>query len=269
MSNQVDGQYLSLIKRILDDGEMMDTRNGKRLVVWGHQLRFHLQDGFPILTTKQVWWKGVVSELKWFLSGDTDVRTLQKQGVHIWDKNALEDGTIGPGYGYQWRNWDGSGIDQIKKLSWDLKHIPTSTRMVVMAWNPRVLREVSLPPCHFAFQAHSNGTNLALQVSMRSSDAALGLPFNIASYALLTHILGKMTNLRPTQLIMDLGNIHLYEPHIHPIQQQLNRKPYPLPGLSLGVEDGCSLEEILAMPLSRFQLSNYQHHSTIDMPLIA
>lgn len=256
-------QYLALGQRVLDEGRWIRIGDTNRLTIYGAQMEFNLQLGFPIVTTKRVWWRGVVEELLWFLNGSTDVTELQKVGVHIWDANAKPDGTIGDSYGKQWRDWD--GYDQIAGCIEMLQRRPKSTRNVVMAWNPPDIEKMALPPCHFAFQALSDGQNLTLLASLRSSDLAVGLPFNISSYALLTHILAERTGLRAESLIMQLSHVHVYEQHVSSLRQQLQREPYPLPEL---VIDGELTPDLKGMKSEQFKLPDYVCHPAIQYEMV-
>lgn len=224
-------QYLNLVQRILAEGEMVKTRNGNRLTIYGAQLRFDLRRGFPLLTTKKLNFNYIMGELAWFLRGQTDTKLLHEWGIPIWDANADENGQLGPVYGYQWRNFDGAGYDQIGESLAMLRKSPASTRNVVTAWNPLQMPLMKLPPCHFAFQVHSTKTAVTLQASQRSVDTLLGLPFNIASYAILTHIYANLAGREAKELIMDLGNVHIYEEHIPNALVQLGREPKSLPKL--------------------------------------
>lgn len=258
-------QYLELGQRILDEGRWIRIGDTNRLTIYGAQMVFNLDEGFPIVTTKRVWWRGVVEELLWFLNGSTDVTELQKVGVHFWDANAKPDGTIGDSYGAQWRNWNGEGYDQIARCIEMLRLRPKATRNVVMAWNPTKIDKTALPPCHFSFQALSDHHNLSLCVSMRSVDFAVGLPFNIASYALLCHILAKRAVLRPESLIMQLSHVHVYEQHVDALRKQLRHEPYPLPEL---VIDGELTSDLKGMHSGQFRLDGYANHGPIQYDMV-
>lgn len=258
-------QYLDLGNRIISTGKWINIGDTRRLTVFGAQMEFDLGEGFPIATTKRVWWRGVVEELLWFLNGSTSVKDLQAVGVHIWDANALPDGTIGDAYGAQWRNWDSSGYDQIANCVQMLRKRPRSTRNVVVAWNPRKIGKMALPPCHFSFQCLSDSKGLTLLATMRSTDHAVGLPFNIASYALLTHILAKAVGLVPERLIMQLGHVHMYEQHIEPWHVQAQREPLPLPTLHIDEE---LTPDLRGMQSSQFVLRDYRHHPGIAYEMI-
>jgi len=256
---------LELGQRILDNGRWIRIGHTNRLTVFGAQMEFDLNDGFPIVTTKRVWWRGVVEELLWFLNGSTDVRELQKVGVHIWDANALPDGTIGDSYGAQWRNWNGEGYDQIQRCIEMLEKRPKATRNVVMAWNPTKVDKTALPPCHHSFQCLSDGKYLTLLVSMRSTDYVVGLPFNLSSYALLTHILAKRTGLKPATLIMQLSHVHIYEQHVDAFRQQLENVPLPLPTLQI---EGELTPDLKGMKSNQFKLPDYASLPAIQYEMV-
>lgn len=258
-------QYLELGQKVLDRGQWIRIGETERLTTYGGELRFDFWEGFPMVTTKDTWWKGIVGELIWFLNGSTDVKELQAAGIHIWDANARPDGTIGDSYGRQWRNWGGTGLDQIAKCIDLLERRPKSTRNVVLAWNPAEVENTALPPCHFSFQCLSDGYGLTLNVTMRSSDIALGLPYNIASYALLTHILAKRTGLIPNSLIMQLGHVHLYKQHFNTFKHQLGLAPCPLPELRI---EGELTPDLKGLRARQFILDNYQHHPALKYEMV-
>ena len=230
-------QYLDLMQRVLDTGARQADRTGTGTVsVFGHQMRFNLSEGFPALTTKRLHLKSIIVELLWFLRGDTNVRWLQEQGVSIWDEWADADGELGPVYGKQWRDWaaaDGRHIDQITGLIEQLRTEPHSRRMIVSAWNPGDLHAMALAPCHCLFQCHVAGGRLSLQLYQRSADIFLGVPFNIASYALLTHLLAEQAGLEVGEFIWTGGDCHLYLNHLEQARLQLGRTPGPLPRLEI------------------------------------
>ena len=259
-------QYHTLMERILEEGEDLETRNGYRRTIYGHQMSFNLTNGFPAVTTKVLFFEKVVWELIWFLEGRTDLAFLHAHDVHIWDQNARGD-YAGPIYGEQWRSFGGDKMfDQIKYAIRLLHDEPTSTRNVVSAWNPEAAWLKSyLPPCHTLFQVHSNGKRLSLQVYMRSVDVALGLPFNIASYALLAHLLAIVSGQAPHRLIFSLGNAHLYRQHVGKARMQLTRQPYPLPTLEI---TGPVSPDLRGLDASQFKLINYQYHPYINYELI-
>jgi len=229
--------YLNLLQLILDEGVEQRDRTGiGTRSVFGHQMRFDLSDGFPLLTTKKLHIRSILIELLWFLKGDTSVRWLQENKVRIWDEWADESGELGPVYGKQWRHWqgpDGSEIDQIANLVDLIKRDPASRRQIVTAWNPAEIHLMALAPCHCLFQTQVAGGKLHLQLYQRSADAFLGLPFNIASYALLTHMLAQQANLEPGTFVWTGGDCHLYANHLDQAREQLAREPRPLPKLTL------------------------------------
>jgi thymidylate synthase len=229
--------YLDLLRRVLEDGTQKSDRTGTgTLSVFGHQMRFDLTEGFPLVTTKRVHWKSVVHELLWFLKGDTNVRYLQDNGVSIWDEWADSAGDLGPVYGKQWRAWetaDGRVIDQVASVVDEIRRNPDSRRLVVSAWNPGDLSAMALPPCHCLFQFHVAEGRLSCQLYQRSGDVFLGVPFNVASYALLTHMIAHVTGLQPGEFVHSLGDAHLYLNHLDQAREQLTREPRPLPRLRL------------------------------------
>ncbi len=230
-------QYLALVNHVLEHGELRKNRTGiDTLGVFGYQMRFDLAQGFPLLTTKKLHWKSIVYELLWFLRGDTNVRYLNKHGVHIWDEWASEDGNLGPIYGAQWRSWkgsDGRSIDQLSEVVRLIRTDPASRRLIVSAWNVSQLEEMALPPCHVLFQFYVSNGRLSCQLYQRSADIFLGVPFNIASYALLTHLVAATVGLQVGEFIHTLGDAHIYVTHLDAIKQQSRRTPYPLPNIEL------------------------------------
>jgi thymidylate synthase len=230
-------QYHDLLGRILDEGVRKDDRTGTgTLSVFGHQMRFDLQDGFPLVTTKRLHLKSIVHELLWFLKGDTNVGYLRENGVTIWDEWADQNGDLGPVYGKQWRSWakpDGGAVDQIAWVLDEIRRNPDSRRLVVTAWNPADLDRMALAPCHCLFQFYVAQGRLSCQLYQRSADVFLGVPFNIASYALLTHMMAQATGLRPGDFVHTLGDAHLYVNHLEQARLQLTRTPRPLPRLRL------------------------------------
>lgn len=258
-------QYIELGNRIINEGQWITIGDTRRLTVFGAQLDFDLTQGFPIVTTKKVWWRGIVEELIWFLNGSTNVKDLQDVGVHIWDANARPDGTIGDSYGAQWRNWNGEGYDQIANCIKMLRSRPKSTRNVVMAWNPEKIGNMALPPCHFSFQCLSDGRGLTLLASMRSTDFCLGLSYNVASYALLAHMLAMVSGLKPERLIMQLSHVHIYEQHSSGWATQSQRELLPLPSLSI---QGVLPNDLKGLKSSQFSLINYQHHPSVDYEMV-
>ena len=230
-------QYLDLLDEVLREGTVKEDRTGTgTLSVFGRQLRFDLDQGFPLLTTKQLHLKSIIHELLWFLSGDTNVRYLQEHGVRIWNEWADERGDLGHVYGYQWRSWpdyDGGSIDQIATIVDDIRRTPDSRRLIVSAWNVADLPRMNLPPCHLLFQFYVADGRLSLQLYQRSADLFLGVPFNIASYALLLQMTAQVTGLRPGDFILTLGDAHIYRNHLDQVHLQLSRSPRPLPRMEL------------------------------------
>jgi thymidylate synthase len=230
-------QYLDLLQHVLENGIRKDDRTGTgTLSVFGHQMRFDLEDGFPLVTTKKLHLRSIVHELLWFLAGDTNVRYLNEHGVTIWDEWADEKGGLGPIYGRQWRSWptpDGGAIDQIAWVEQEIARNPDSRRLIVTAWNPAEIGAMALPPCHCLFQFYVAEGRLSCQLYQRSADIFLGVPFNIASYALLTMMMAQVTDLKPGELIHTLGDAHLYLNHVEQAREQLRRTPRPLPRMRL------------------------------------
>ncbi len=230
-------QYLDLLNRILDEGTLKEDRTGTgTLSVFGHQMRFDLAEGFPLLTTKKLHLKSIIHELLWFLQGDTNVKYLQDNGVRIWNEWADPDGNLGHIYGYQWRSWpdyDGGFIDQIQEALDAIRHTPDSRRIIVSAWNVADLKNMNLPPCHAFFQLYVADGHLSLQLYQRSADTFLGVPFNIASYALLLMMVAQVTGLKPGHFVHTLGDTHIYRNHMEQVQLQLTRTPRPLPRMVL------------------------------------
>jgi thymidylate synthase len=256
-------QYLDLLELVLKTGVEKHDRTGTgTLSVFGHQARYDLAAGFPLLTTKKLFTKAIILELLWFLKGDTNVRWLQERGVTIWDEWADAHGELGPVYGHQWRSWptpDGGAIDQITNLVRDIRSNPDSRRLIVTAWNPADVPKMALPPCHCLFQFYVANGKLSCQLYQRSADIFLGVPFNIASYALLTMMLAQVTGLKPGEFVHTLGDAHLYLNHLDQAREQLTRKPYALPKMHLNPE----VKDIFAFTLEDFRLEGYQAHPTI------
>jgi thymidylate synthase len=256
-------QYHELMERVLREGLQKRDRTGTgTLSVFGHQMRFNLADGFPLLTTKKLHLKSIVYELLWFLRGDTNVRYLQEHGVRIWDEWADAAGELGPVYGQQWRSWpnpDGGTIDQIAQLVGDIRRNPDSRRLIVTAWNPADVPKMALPPCHCLFQFYVGDGRLSCQLYQRSADIFLGVPFNIASYALLTMMVAQVTGLKPGEFIHTFGDAHLYLNHLEQAREQLTRKPYPLPTMTLNP----AVKDIFGFTFEDFALENYQAHPHI------
>ena len=252
--------YLDLLKDIIENGHDKEDRTGTGTrSVFGRSMRFDLSQGFPLLTTKRMFLKGVISELLWFVKGDTNIEFLHDNGVHIWDEWADEKGELGPIYGAQWRNWDNLGIDQLKKLVDDIKNTPDSRRLIVSAWNPTQLDDMALPPCHMMYQCYVQDGKLSLMMYQRSGDMFLGVPFNIASYALLTMMLAQVCGLEVGDYIHVLGDAHIYKNHFAQVKEQLSREPYPLPKMVLNP----AVREIDGFTLKDFTLEGYQYHPAI------
>ncbi|MGD0143709.1 MAG: thymidylate synthase [Rhizomicrobium sp.] len=256
-------QYHDLMETVLTRGAEKRDRTGTgTLSVFGHQMRFDLAEGFPLVTTKKLFTKAIVHELLWFLKGDTNIAYLKEHGVSIWDEWADAAGELGPVYGQQWRSWPdghGSTIDQIANLIADIKRNPDSRRLIVTAWNPADVPKMALPPCHCLFQFYVANGKLSCQLYQRSADIFLGVPFNIASYALLTLMVAQVTGLKPGEFIHALGDAHLYLNHLDQAREQLARKPYPLPHMRLNPE----VKDIFAFRYGDFTLENYQAHPHI------
>ena len=233
-------QYLDLMRRILDTGTAKTDRTGTgTLSVFGHQMRFDLADGFPLVTTKKIHLKSVIHELLWFIAGDTNIAYLKKNGVSIWDDWADENGDLGPVYGAQWRSWptaDGGTIDQLRQVLEQIRSKPDSRRLMVTAWNPAEVDKMALPPCHCLFQFYVADGRLSCQLYQRSADIFLGVPFNIASYALLTMMVAQVSGLKPGDFVHTFGDAHLYLNHVEQARLQLSREPRPLPRLTLNPE---------------------------------
>jgi len=250
-------QYLNLLNRILTEGTQKGDRTGTgTLSIFGHQMRFDLHDGFPLLTTKKLHLKSIIYELLWFLRGDTNVRYLQEHGVRIWNEWADENGELGPVYGHQWRSWPdykGGTIDQIKNVVDMIKHNPDSRRMLVTAWNPAEVEDMALPPCHCLFQFYVADGRLSLQLYQRSADSFLGVPFNIASYALLLQMIAQVTGLEAGEFIHTTGDTHLYLNHLEQAKLQLTREPRPLPKMKINPD----VKDIFDFKYEDFELIGY------------
>lgn len=256
-------QYLDLLTHLLESGDDRPDRTGTgTLSRFGYQMRFNLEEGFPVITTKKVHLKSIIHELLWFLKGDTNVKYLQDNGVKIWNDWAGEDGELGPVYGHQWRSWsapDGREIDQISQLIDQIKTKPSSRRLIVSAWNVGDLDKMKLPPCHLLFQFYVNDGKLSCQLYQRSADVFLGVPFNIASYALLTMMVAQVTGLKPGDFVHTFGDAHIYNNHLEQVRLQLTREPYPLPQMKINPE----VKSIFEFKFSDFELVNYQAHPHI------
>jgi thymidylate synthase len=272
--------YLDLLQHILDHGTRKSDRTGTgTLSQFGYQLRFDLSSGFPAVTTKKLHFKSIIHELLWFLNGDTNIRYLNENGVRIWDEWATEDGELGPVYGAQWRNWvaaDGRRIDQISQLLEDIRQRPDSRRHIVTAWNPALLPDESssprdnaaaglqaLPPCHTMFQFHVADGRLSCQLYQRSADVFLGVPFNIASYSLLTMMVAQVVGLEPGDFVHTFGDVHIYLNHLEQVNTQLSREPYPLPTMKINPDR----TDLFSFRYEDFELLNYQYHPVIRAPI--
>ena len=256
-------QYLDLLNRILTEGTEKKDRTGTGTIsVFGHQMRFNLEEGFPLLTTKKLHLKSIIHELLWFLQGDTNVKYLQENGVRIWNEWADENGDLGHIYGYQWRSWPdykGGHIDQIKEVVETIKNNPDSRRIIVSAWNVADIENMNLPPCHAFFQFYVADGRLSLQLYQRSADSFLGVPFNIASYALLLMMMAQITGLKAGDFVHTLGDTHIYSNHLEQVRLQLTRTPRTLPTMRINPE----VKDILAFKYEDFQLENYDPHPHI------
>lgn len=260
-------QYLELMRHVMQNGTRKDDRTGTgTLSVFGHQMRFDLSQGFPLVTTKKVHTKSIIYELLWFLRGDTNIRYLNEHGVSIWDEWADENGDLGPVYGSQWRSWptlEGRRIDQISQVVQEIRQNPDSRRLIVSAWNVSEIERMALPPCHLLFQYYVAEGHLSCQLYQRSADIFLGVPFNIASYALLTVMMAQVTGLKPGEFIHTLGDAHLYLNHVEQAHTQLARAPRPLPTLRLNPE----ITSLFDFNYDDFELLNYDPHPSIKAPV--
>ena len=272
--------YLQLLQDILDNGTRKEDRTGTGTIsLFGYQMRYDLCAGFPCVTTKKLHLRSIIHELLWFLKGDTNIAYLNDNGVTIWDEWADENGDLGPVYGAQWRNWetkDGRHIDQLKQLLDDLRDKPNSRRHIISAWNPAVLPDESrspqdnaraglqaLPPCHMMFQFHVADGRLSCQMYQRSADVFLGVPFNIASYSLLTMMIAQVVDLAPGDFIISLGDVHIYLNHLEQVRTQLQREPYPLPQMYINPER----KDLFGFEYEDFELQDYRHHPLIRAPI--
>ncbi|KZM48500.1 thymidylate synthase [Labrenzia sp. OB1] len=260
-------QYLDLMQKILDEGVDRGDRTGTGTrSLFGHQMRFDLSKGFPVVTTKKLHLRSIIHELLWFLAGDTNIRYLKENGVRIWDDWADENGELGPVYGYQWRSWpapDGRSIDQIANLLTMIRTNPESRRLIVSAWNPALVDEMALPPCHALFQFYVADGKLSCQLYQRSADVFLGVPFNIASYALLTMMIAQVTGLQPGDFVHTLGDAHLYSNHFDQAREQLKRSPRALPQMKLNP----NVTDLFAFKFEDFELTGYDPHPHISAPI--
>ena len=259
--------YHDLMRHVLEHGHKKEDRTGTgTLSVFGYQMRFDLAQGFPLLTTKKVHLKSIIHELLWFLQGSTNIAYLKENGVSIWDEWADEQGNLGPVYGYQWRNWpkpDGGHIDQISQVIESIKRNPDSRRLIVSAWNVADVDQMKLPPCHAFFQFYVADGKLSCQLYQRSADIFLGVPFNIASYALLTMMVAQVCDLELGDFVHTLGDAHIYLNHLDQVREQLSREPYPLPLMKINPE----VKDIFAFRFEDFTLENYQSHPAIKAPV--
>jgi len=273
-------QYLDLMRHVLETGHQKTDRTGTGTIsVFGYQMRFDLSQGFPLITTKKCHLRSIIHELLWFLQGETNIRYLKENGVSIWDEWATAEGELGPVYGAQWRSWQGPNgevIDQIAQLISDIKRTPDSRRLLVSAWNPAVLPDTrlspkdnaaagkqALPPCHTLFQFYVNDGKLSCQLYQRSADILLGVPFNIASYALLTLMVAQVCDLTPGDFVHTFGDAHLYLNHLEQVKLQLSREPYPMPQMQLNP----AVKDIFGFTINDFTLQNYQAHPHIKAPV--
>ncbi|MCP3661778.1 MAG: thymidylate synthase [Gammaproteobacteria bacterium] len=260
-------QYLDLMRLVKEQGTRKDDRTGTgTLSIFGHQMRFDLAEGFPLVTTKKLHLRSIIHELLWFLQGDTNIRYLKENGVRIWDEWADDKGDLGPVYGYQWRSWpdrDGSSIDQISQLVEQIKNNPDSRRLMVTAWNPADVEKMALPPCHCLFQFYVAEGRLSCQLYQRSADIFLGVPFNIASYALLTMMIAQVSGLKPGEFVHTFGDAHLYVNHLEQVDLQLSREPHPLPTMAINLQ----VMDLFAFRYEDFELKDYQCDAHIKAPV--
>ncbi len=260
-------QYLDLMRRVREHGARKEDRTGTgTLSVFGHQMRFDLAEGFPVVTTKKLHLRSIIHELLWFLRGDTNIRYLHDNGVSIWDEWADENGELGPVYGYQWRSWptpDGGHIDQVSQVVEQIRTSPDSRRIIVSAWNVGEIGRMALPPCHLLFQFYVADGRLSCQLYQRSADIFLGVPFNIASYSLLTLMMAQVTGLEPGEFIWTGGDCHLYLNHLEQTDLQLSRAPHPLPTMRLNP----AVDDLFAFRYEDFELTGYEHHPHIKAPV--
>jgi len=256
-------QYLDLLNYVINNGVEKSDRTGTGTIsIFGHQSRYDLSQGFPVLTTKKLHLKSIIHELLWFLTGDTNIRYLQENGVRIWNEWAGENGELGPVYGYQWRSWptpDGRHIDQITQVVNSIKNNPDSRRHIVSAWNVGEIDKMKLPPCHLLIQFYVANGKLSCQLYQRSADIFLGVPFNIASYALLTLMMAQVCSLKPGDFIHTLGDAHIYLNHMNQVKLQLTREPFPLPQMKINPE----VKSIFDFKFEDFELTDYQSHPHI------
>lgn len=253
-------QYLDMLRYVLENGvDKMDRTGVGTRSVFGQQMRFDLSKGFPLMTTKKMHLKSIIHELLWFIKGDTNVKYLQDNGVRIWNEWADENGDLGPIYGSQWRNWNGEGIDQLAQVVDKLKNNPNDRRIIVSAWNVSKIPEMHLPPCHMMFQFYVANGKLSCMLYQRSCDMFLGVPFNIASYALLTMMLAQVCDLEPGEFVHTLGDTHIYHNHFEQVKEQLRREPLPLPTMKLNPQ----VKDINDFKYEDFTLENYECYGAI------
>lgn len=259
--------YLQLLDHVLTSGHLRTDRTGVGTIsAFGHQLRGNIADSFPLLTTKKIHFKSVAHELLWFIKGESNIGYLKENGVSIWDEWASETGELGPVYGVQWRQWPNGNnlpIDQLKQAIELIQQQPDSRRIIVSAWNPAAIPQMALPPCHVLFQFYVANGSLSCHLYQRSADLFLGVPFNIASYALLTFMIANITGLQPGELIISFGDVHIYSNHIEQVKLQLSRAPYPAPQLNL-LSSPASIDDF---KYNDFELVNYQYHPRISAPI--
>ena len=256
-------QYLDLLQHVLDNGTQKGDRTGTGTIsTFGYQTRYDLSEGFPMVTTKKLHYKSIVHELLWFLQGDTNIKYLKENGVRIWDEWADENGDLGPVYGYQWRSWptpNGGSIDQISKVIDSIKNNPNSSRHMISAWNPALVDDMALPPCHTMFQFYVAEGKLSCQLYQRSADSFLGVPFNIASYALLTMMMAQVTGLEAGEFIHTFGDLHIYNNHLDQVKLQLSREPKKLPTLKINPD----ITNLFNFKFEDFELVGYESHPHI------
>ncbi|GMR06356.1 MAG: thymidylate synthase [Gammaproteobacteria bacterium] len=260
-------QYLDLMRYVRDNGIQRTDRTGTGTIsLFGYQMRFDLAEGFPVVTTKKLHLRSIIHELLWFLKGDTNIRYLKENGVRIWDEWADENGDLGPVYGSQWRSWpaaDGQKIDQISNVIEMIRNTPDSRRLIVSAWNPAEVDSMALPPCHSLFQFYVSDGKLSCQLYQRSADILLGVPFNIASYALLTMMIAQVCDLEAGDFVHTFGDAHLYLNHLEQVDLQLSREPYPLPTMTLNQD----IKSVFDFTFDDITLNNYQSHPAIKAPI--
>lgn len=274
-----DQVYFDAVNKVLEQGHVRQTRNSQTISMFGVNLEFDMSESFPLLTTKQMFWKGIVCELLWFIRGSTNSKELEAQGVGIWKGNSSREyldsigldyypeGECGPIYGHQWRNFNSEGFDQLGDIIHQIKTDPTSRRIFMSAWNPAQMKQMCLPPCHVSYQFYVGSDNsLSCQLYMRSADMFLGLPFNIASTGLLTYIVGALTGTTPSRLLVCIGDAHIYSSHLDQIKTQLKREPLPSPKVLIHLKPNTTIDSI---DVDSIELQDYQSHGKISAPMIA